>query len=135
MERPPLPEHHEGLLRTALKLEVDAELPDKLVELYWSAERTARRIGCRLNENNLVTICLLANRTTPASPVSFLDQNSKHGDRVLARFRGEWRWGTFKVKRGKNIVVQIDDDTAEDREFHPTSVRLPSREELKLIGE
>lgn len=135
MERPPLPECHEGLLRTALKLEEGDQLPDKLIELYWDAERTARRIGCRLDNNNLVTICLLANRTSPANPISFLDVSAKHGDRVLARFRGEWRWGFFKVKKGKCIVVQIDDDTAEDREFHPTSVRFPSKEELKLIGE
>lgn len=130
-----MPEHHEGLLRTALKLEEGVALPDKLVELYWDAERTARRLGCRLDEHNLVTICLLANRTSPANPVSFLDQTAQHGDRVLARFRGEWRWGFFKCKNGKSIIVQIDDDTAEDREFHPTSVRFPSKEERKLIGE
>lgn len=131
----PLPDHHEGLLRTALKLEDGAPLPEKLVELYWDAERTARRIGARLDDTCLVMICLLANRATPADPVSFLDQPAKHGDRVLAKYRGEWRWGTFKHKKGNNVVVQIDDDTAEDRSFSATSVRLPSREELKLIGE
>lgn len=131
----PLPECHEGILKTALKLEPNDLLPDELVQLYWDAERTARRIGCRLDNNNLVTICLLANRTTPADPVSFLDQTAKHGDRVLAKFRGEWRWGVFKARRGKLVLVQIDDDTAEDREFSATAVRRPSKEERAFIGE
>jgi hypothetical protein len=137
MTERPLPEEHEGLMKTALKLQPTEALPTGLVELYWDAERTARRIGCRLDMTSLVMICLLANRATPASPVSFLDgPKAVHGDRVLVRFRGEWRWGVYKTQHGKALIVQVDDDPAiEDREFHPTSVRWPTKEELALIGE
>jgi hypothetical protein len=136
LERP-LPEEHEALLKTILKLEPDSSLPDTLVELYWDAARTARRIGCNVGHELLITICLLANRATPAAPVSFLDvaKQTKVGSRVLARFRGDWRWGVYHGTVGVNVRVEIDDDTAEVREFAPTSVRLPSREELKKIGE
>ena len=136
MDRP-LPEHHEGLLKTALKIEQEKALPSDIIELYWDAERTARRMGARLDSTSLVMICLLANRATPANPVSFLDEtNAKHGDRVLAKFRGDWRWARFKRFNGKVVIVQVDDDPAvEDREFYPTSVRWPSKEEKKLIDE
>jgi len=133
----PLPEDHEALLKTALKLEPDHLLPHEVVELYWDATRTARSMCCNIGVETLVTICLLANRATPAAPVSFLDicKDVKVGSRVLARFRGEWRWGEYFGNFSKRIQVQIDDDTAEVREFAPTSVRLPSRAELKMIGE
>ena len=130
----PLPEHHEGLLKVALKLEESANIPQEVVDLYWDAERTARRMGHHIGGTELVLICLLANRATPPDPVSFLDENAKLGDRVLAKHRRDWRWGTFKAKAGKKIIVQLDDDTGEDREFNPTAVRFPTREELSLIG-
>ena len=131
----PLPDYHEGLLKTALKLEPTDDLPADIIDLYWSTERTARSVGCRIGNEMLVTICLMASRTTPANPVSFLDEKPRHGDRVLAKFRNEWRWGVYLRTHGKAIVVQIYDNTAEEREFGPTHVRWPSKEELKLIGE
>jgi hypothetical protein len=115
MDRP-IPEEHEGLLKSALKLEENNELPKEVVELYWDTTRTARRIGQAVSGDLLVTICLLANRATPADPKSFLDRDAK------------------STRSGK-VIVQLDDDTAEDREFGPTLVRRPSRAERKLIGE
>jgi hypothetical protein len=123
------------LLKTALKLEENNELPKEVVELYWDTTRTARRIGQAVSGDLLVTICLLANRATPADPKSFLDRDATTGERVLAKHRDEWTWGTFKSTRSGKVIVQLDDDTAEDREFGPTLVRRPSRAERKLIGE
>lgn len=134
MERE-VPEEHAGLLKTALKLEENDNLPKHVVELYWDAARTARRIGQPVSGDLLVTICLLANRATPPDPVSFLDRKPVGGERVLAKHRDEWHWGTFKRVNNKKVIVQLDDDTAEDREFGPTQVRRPSRAERKLIGE
>lgn len=131
----PIPEEHESLLKSALKLEESSGLPKEIVELYWEATRTARRIGQNVSGDLLVTICLIANRGTRPDPVSFLNSNPTLGERVLAKHRDEWHWGTFKRVNGKQVVVQLDDDTAEDREFGPTQVRRPSRAERKLIGE
>ena len=133
----PLPEEHEGLLRTALHLKAGEALPEVVVRTYWDAERTARRMGARLDSTALVMICLLANRAAPEPPASFLDgPPPKHGDRVLAKFRDKWRWGHFRAVKGRSVIVLVDDDPAvEDREFKPTDVRRPSREELSLIGE
>lgn len=129
-----LPETHEALLRRALKLEEDANLPQHLIDLYWNAERTNRRLFMRgVDDNLLVTILLLAGLATPAPPVSFLDKNAKRGDRVLVKHRDEWVWGTFKAYKAKKVIVQLDDGTAEDRECEPTHVRTPAREELALI--
>jgi hypothetical protein len=134
MDRP-LPEHHVQLLKSALKLDEEATLPEHVEEIYWCVERTARRIGQNIDGNTLVMICMLANRPTTPDPVSFLDAKPAYGDKVLAKFRGDWRWGVFHKMARKKVVVQLDDDTAEEREFHPTQVRRPSREEKALIGE
>lgn len=131
----PIPEEHEGLLLSALKLEPNNELPKDVVELYWETTRTARRIGQPVSGDLLVVICLIAGRATQSDPVSFLDREPVVGERVLAKHRDEWHWGEFKRLNGKRVIVQLDDDTAEDREFGPTQVRRPSRAERKLIGE
>lgn len=131
----PIPEEHEGLLKSALKLEENGELPKDVVELYWQTTRTARRIGQHVSGDLLVVIALLAGRATKPDPVSFIDREPVAGERVLAKHRDEWHWGVFKRVNGKSVVVQLDDDTAEDREFGPTQVRRPSRAERKLIGE
>jgi hypothetical protein len=139
MSERPISEEHEAILKTALNIEESEPLPDNVRELYWDVERTARRIGGRVDGALLVFIAVWSGRPTPGEPVSFLDviktKAIKVQGRVLARHRNEWHWGKYKGVKGKKIVVQLDDDTAEDREFHPTVVRLPTRDEVKTIGE
>ena len=132
-------ENHEAILKTLLKFEPHAALPPDIVEMYWDVERTARRIGKNLSEHELILIVMLAGRPTQADPVSFLDEHEiQTGDRVLAKYRGKWRWGRFvrHDQETKRIHVTLDEDNGEDeRKFSATSVRFPTREELKSIGE
>lgn len=130
----PIDESHEALIRTALKLEGDTPLPEAVVSTYWDTERTARRLFRRgLNDTELILVLLLAGRPTLEKPVSFLDEKAEPGDTVLAKHRGKWQWGIFKSYKGKSVVVQLEDETAEDREFDAISVRRPAREELETI--
>jgi len=132
-------ENHEAILRNALKLESNTDLPSDVVDLYWDIERTARRLGQNLSVHELILVVVLAGRPTQADPTSFLDERDiKTGDRVLAKYRNGWKWGRF-VKHDhqqKKVIVTLDDDNGEEeRRFSATGVRHPSREELKLIGE
>lgn len=132
-------ENHEAILRNALKLEPNTVLPSDVVDLYWDVERTARRLGQNLSVHELILVVMLAGRPTQENPVSFLDEtNLKVGDRILAKYRGKWRWGRFvrQDQQTKRIHVALDEDNGEEeRKMSATSVRFPTREELKLIGE
>ena len=140
MSEQPMDDRHEAMLKTALKLVESQPLPEAVVELYWEAARTATRLGTRLSPSDLLTVVLLANAAPRPDPVSFLDERNdiQRGDRVLAKFRKAWRWGRFvrMDERDAKVVVPLDDDAGEnERSFAPTSVRYPTREELKKIGE
>jgi hypothetical protein len=132
-------ESDEAMLKTALKLHDNDDLPKEIIELYWEAERTARRLRAPLSHHELVLICLLANRATRPDPISFLDRTDlKVGARVLAKFRNSWRWGKLVRidQQLKKVIVSLDDDNgADERTFAPTNVVEPSFEELKKIGE
>lgn len=132
-------ESHEALLKTALKLNENDELPENVVDIYWQVETTARRLHLGIGCSELLLVALFSNRPTPEDPVSFMDlvyANKVHlNDRVVAKFRNQWRWGWFKGVKDDKVVVQLDDDTAEEREFAPTGVRIPSKDEKRKIGE
>lgn len=132
-------EAHENLLRTALNLSEEQQLPSDVVELYWEFARTAHRINSLITPEMLVSIIVLAGRSVPEKPASILDSISdlEINARILAKFRNKWRWGRFQMydKNEGKVIVQLDDGTSENRKFRPTSVRLPTREELQEIGE
>ena len=136
----PMVEEHEAMLKTALKLGPSDILPAKVVDLYWEFTGTARRIGHPIGGRELVTICILSGMPTPENPISFIDAVNagkvKLEDIVLAKFRRQWRWGRYQGYNSaqKRILVQLDDDTAEVREFNPTGVRFPIKEEMDSIG-
>ena len=139
MEERPMDESHESLLRTALKLGPEDPLPENVVDIYWDVARTSSRMGGTMSHPLLVLVVMLSGKGTPADPVSFLDEKDvSRGDRVLAKFRGKWRWGRWVLVdlADKKIHVQLDEDAGEDiRKFQPSSVRWPTRDELKSIGE
>lgn len=134
-----LSNEHEALLRTALRLDESRSIPDRAIDLYWEFSRTLRRLGLPLTERELAIITVLAGLAPPEPATSFLDEAPvlQVNDRVLAKFRGKFRWGYYQGvdSRSKKILVQLDDETAEVRNFSPTSVRLPEKEELASIGE
>jgi hypothetical protein len=139
MIEPAMPESHEARLKTALKLNECDDLPKDVVDIYWQVARTARRLGAPCDTSELLLVCLLANKPSRPDPVSFLDNTElEYGTRVLAKFRNQWRFGKLiRVdKQTKKVIVSLDDDPgADERTFSPTSVTLPSHEELKGIGE
>lgn len=140
MSEQPMDESHEAQLKTCLKLDQETPLPEAVVDLYWEVARTAHRLGGRVGMSELVLIVMLANAAPAPDPVSFLDEKDyvQKGDRVLAKFRKQWRWGRFvrMDERETKVIVSLDDDPGEnERAFAPTGVRYPTREELKSIGE
>jgi len=140
MDLPQLTDQIEGKLRTALKLSPEQAIPTEVLEIFDDVTRTARMLGFQFGDRELLLVAMLAKMPTPADPLSFLDtaKTCEVGTRVLARFRNQWRWGRFIRVNGfdKKIEISLDDDEGTDkRSFQPTSVRLPTREELKLIGE
>lgn len=134
----PIDENHEQALKQILRLSESETLPDNVVELYWDVNRTARRLGFSLSDRELLLILILVNRPVQEPPASFLtlikDKAVAVGDVVLAKHRDEWHWGNYKRMVGKQVLVQLKDDTGEDREFQPICVRLPTKEEKDKIG-
>jgi hypothetical protein len=127
----PVREDHENILRTLLKLTEGPELPQHVKDAYWRIKRPADRINYQLSGGDLIQIALAAEGATPEErPYSFLDVIADHGvefDTVIEvkwRF-GKWHKGWFKGVRGTDIVVVLDDETAEERILSPDRVRLP----------
>lgn len=135
----PIYDVHEALLRTALNITEDGVLPENVVELYWDYARTYSRLGLPIDPAAIAHIVVIAGRAVQDPPTSFLDIAGQldRGAKVVAKFRNKWRWGQFIEidEADKRVLVQLDDDTAEIRKFQPTSVRLPTEEELADIGE
>lgn len=134
----PMDESHEQMLKKVLKLSEADPIPENIKDLYWDIVRTARTLGFSISERELLLILIIANRPVQESPVSFFDlvieDAVKTNDRVLAKWRDKWRWGTYKGISSDKVVVQIDDETAEDRKFGPTFVRLPTQKEIDKVG-
>jgi hypothetical protein len=132
-------DEHAALLRTALKLEDGADLPQNVIDTYWDLERTARRLRATIDRTALLMIVMIARGGSPPDPDSFLDEvpAMKRGDRVLAKFRNQWKWGKFVAveQATKRIIVELDQDCGSERNFQPTGVRKPTKEELVSIGE
>ena len=136
----PLSDVDEQKLRLLTCIEKpDEALPDNLLEVYDKVRRTARRLGKGMDDTLLVVAAMLAGQPTPEAPISFLDTalEMSKDERVLAYFRGKYRWGRFQRVQDydKRIVVILDESPSEERKFKPTSVRRPSSDELRGIGE
>lgn len=137
----PIEDHHEQMLKSLLLIRDDKEkIPTEIVEAYWKFARLARRIGHPITPDILILIVSQHKSMPKEQPVSFLDDVEKHqltrNTKVIAKFRNKWRWGLFQKVRldDKKIIVMLDDDNAEERAFAPTSVRMPTSEELSEIG-
>lgn len=130
-------DEHLTKLRKLIGLDVNDDIPEDVEELYWHYERCCRRLGRPVEDEQLISVVVTTGRN-PAPPVTFIDLVKEGkvaaGEQVLAKFRKEWKFGTFKKIKGNKIIVQVLDDSAEDREFVATDVRLPTREEMKVLA-
>lgn len=135
----PLPENHENKLRTILGLGPGDLLPAEVEETYDAVRRTARKLHFHMDDRELILVSMLAGRPTPEPPASFFDQVNKldHGAKVLAKYRGKMRFATYKGydRHAKQVLVDVDDYPGEIRRLKITSVRMPTKEELNLVGE
>jgi hypothetical protein len=129
----PIASDHEAVLKSILRLDETEDLPPEVLSGYHDLRRCLGRVGEPVSTQSLVLLCLLLNRPSPPDPVSFIDVKAEPDTRVLAHYRGSWRWGTFKYYRGRKVFVQVDDDTATVREFGPTKVRVPTKTELATL--
>lgn len=126
---------HASRLKTALRIEEDQDLPEEVQELYWRVERASRVIrNGGVTDDGLILIAVLAGGGE-APVTTFIDtaRELDRGDRVLAKFRGEWTPGCYYGIKHNKILVTLDDDIEPQREFAATAVRLPSKDELALI--
>lgn len=136
MSEKPLPESHEGLLKTGLRIEEGGDVPQHVVDLYWEFERLCRRVTCRgVQDDQIPLLLLIAGHGIKGAPTTFLDSNPALGSKCIVRWRGQWLWAQYQGAKGSNVLATLLDDTAEVREFKVTDVRAPTKEELKTIGE
>jgi hypothetical protein len=130
--------NHEALLKTALRLQEHEPLPTEIVERYWEVSRTFRRLGETVRGQDLAWIAILAGRPVPKAPTTILDVIKDgqlvRGGRVLGLWRDEWKFGRYVKSRGKKVIVVLDEGPPEEREFGPTEVRIPDRNELSVVG-
>jgi hypothetical protein len=134
----------ELLLKTAVNIPENEPLPERVVELYWEVNRTARRLGLPMSKDMIAMLVVLCGFAPKPDPVSFMDDIEhglvQHGDRVLGEFRSKWRWGWYRgvdnsAPSRKKVKVEFDDGNSEVRSLSPTKVRRPTKEELTKIGE
>ena len=133
-------EEHECFLKTVLQLDERRKVPQPALELYDEIRTSLRRVGAGITEREIAMIPVLMNRVARPGPKTFLDEIQEHGEvkygtRVVAKFRGKWHAGRFIQMNNKQVVVVLDDDTAEERKLGLTSVRIATREDLELLGE
>lgn len=133
----PIVDTHEQQLKRVLNLGESDAIPENIVDLYWDITRTARSLGMSIGDRELLLILILANRPIQEQPVSFLDtlkeQQIQPEHYVLAKFRNQWRWGNYKKVVDEKVIVVLRDDTGEERTFKATNVRLPTKDEEKLL--
>jgi hypothetical protein len=124
-------ETHEAILRTILRQEDDGStIPAEVVQAYWKFKAPADRVGWHLTAGDLVAIVLSANgKTQEVEEYNFLKvlkrKPLRAGDPVVVEWRGERVRGDFVRVRSNQIVVILDDGTAEERKFTPDRVWLP----------
>jgi hypothetical protein len=134
-------EETEALLKTALQLDARRRVPPTAEELYAELKITLDRLGVHHVSNEMLALIpVFLNRVARPAPKTFVDETQEHGDvkygtRVIAVFRKRPRAGRFVRMENSKVVVVLDDDTAEERKFGPTMVRLATREDLKKLGE
>lgn len=133
----PIPDQHVNLFRTLLSLGPNDDLPEDIVDLYGYVRRATTRLGVGISPSEFILIAVLAGRAPQQEPTSFMDDDTvKTDDLVLVKFRNTWRWARFirADQQEKKIYATIEDDGGSVRKFQPTSVRWPTKEELKSIG-
>ena len=129
---------HARTLRALMKIGEDRPIPDGLQRIYWKFRNLADRLSYWISDGDLIRFVLEAKLEPGVSrPYSFLDvvrenPDVKRDSPVEAKWRGgEWVRGAFHGFRGPDVMVVLEDGTAELRLFHPADVRLP--EEVKVI--
>jgi len=134
-------EEQEALLKTAMRIDERRRLPAAARELFGEIKIAFDRVGVHyVSPEILGLIPVLLNRVARPEPKTFFDEVQEHGDvkygvRVVAKFRNKWQAGIFHaIEKGK-VIVQLDDDTAEERKLGPTAVRLATKDDLRKIGE
>lgn len=136
-----LNEDQEALLKTALQLDERRNVPQLALDMYAELKISLDRVGIHTLSNEMIALIpVLINRVARPEPKTFVDECQEHGDvkyntRVVAKFRNKWHAGRFLRMEKSQVVVVLDDDTAEERKLGLTSVRLATREDLKKLGE
>lgn len=135
-----LDEDQEARIKAVLQLDERRPIPEAFLDVYKEMWLTLGQLGVHTMPNEvLAVLAVVVNRATRPAPESFLDvlddSNVTYGTRVVAKFRKKWTLGRFVRLAQKTIIVQLDDDTAEERSIKPTQVRLATREDLNLVGE
>lgn len=132
----PMPETDEGRLKTCLGIPVEDPLPEEVETTYWQVERLSRLVRrTGVSDDGLIMVALLHNGGLPELS-TFIEtaRELERNHRVVTVFRGEWVPGRYYGIKGNKILVILDDDIEKHREFDATKVRLPTDEELELIG-
>lgn len=120
---------HEAKIKTILKLPEAIAIPEETVALYWKVKRAADRISTQLTDMDLVWLTVMSGTMIPPPPKKDFGDVAPHvqfGQPVEVKWKfGRWKKGEYhgQLPNG-NFVVQLDDGTAEDREFAPDAVRL-----------
>lgn len=134
-------EEQEALLKTAMQIDERRKLPEDARELFGEIKITMDRLGIHyVSPEMLAWIPIILNRVARPEPKTFFDEVQEHGDvkygtRIVAKFRNKWQAGHFHAIEKGRVIVQLDDDTAEERKLGPTSVRIATKEDLQKIGD
>ena len=137
-----LSEEHEALLRNALQIDDQRRnTPQEALDMYQELRVSLRRLSRPMSVEFIALVPVLLNRVVRPEPQTFVDEikeaaeEVKYGTRIVAKFRGTWQAGRFIKLSGKQVVVVLDDDTAEERRLGLTMVRLATSDDLEKLGE
>ena len=118
-------EQHEQVLKNLLCLPPGPVLPDSVEEVYWLRKEMMDKQGAPFTPSDLATIAIECGAERKRHVPSFHDVLPRDLDTpILAKWRGEEVSGWFKGVRDQDIVVVLDDDTAEERLMRAAHVRL-----------
>ena len=130
-------EETEEFFRNAFQTPPGEELPERLVEYYWTVKRTADRTSVRLSSTDLMWIALQCGHPLPGPKQrtaldEFQEGALKIGDAVTARFRNQWKPGVLRgTDSDGNLLVQFDGQ-ADDRSIKPEWVRARAGEPVEV---
>ncbi len=123
-------DEHRNYLTKHFGLVDGADLPKRVLEQYWRTKRLADRSNITLDIRDLMYVALNCGEPLPGErPETFLDVarrlDLKFGAPVVCKWRNGDKDGVFQSITGDGkVLVQLNDGTAEAREFDPEKVRL-----------